>query len=154
MSANFQRLKAHVISLSEANDFEAAKREWSLAGVELSEEWDNCPCGQDIKEHCFIRNTLNGNETYVGNICINQFIGIDTGNLFDGLKRIAKNRGANVNEDLIIHAHQLGYIYPDEYRFLMDTRRKRRLSEKQLSWKRKINHRILNKTVVQRRTDR
>jgi len=110
---NFERLKSHILPLSNATDFEAARHEWQLVGVEVSEEWDNCPCGQDIKEHCYIKNTLNGNTTYVGNVCINRFIGIDTGNLFAGLKRIANDPSANANEDLIIHAYRLGYIYDE-----------------------------------------
>lgn len=47
---------------------------------------------------------LKGNATYVDNVCINRFIGIDTGNLFTGLKRIAKDTGVNANEGLIIRA--------------------------------------------------
>jgi hypothetical protein len=138
--------------LSNADDFDAAKREWTLVGIEVSEEFDSCPCGQDIKEHCHIRNYLNGNTTYVGNVCINRFIGIDTWNLFAGLKRVAEDDKANANEDLIIHAYRFGYIYESEYKFLMDTCRKRKLSAKQLAWKQKINRRILNRTVVQRRS--
>lgn len=152
MEHNFERLKTHILPLSNANDFDAARREWNLIGIEVSEEFDNCPCGQDIKEHCYIRNDLNGNTTYVGNVCINRFIGIDTGNLFAGLKRIAQNDTANANEDLIIHAYRFGYIYESEYKFLMDTRRKRKLTPKQVAWKQKINRRILNQTVVQRRS--
>ncbi|WP_018719511.1 hypothetical protein [Arhodomonas aquaeolei] len=152
MEHNFERLKAHILPLSNADDFDAARREWTLVGIEVSEEFDNCPCGQDIKEHCHIRNDLNGNTTYVGNVCINRFIGIDTGNLFAGLKRVAQDDKANANEDLIIHAYRFGYIYEFEYKFLMDTRRKRKLSPKQLAWKQKINRRILNQTVVQRRS--
>ena len=152
MSHNFERLKAHILPLSLAADFDAARREWSLIGIEISEEFDNCPCGQDIKEHCYIRNTENENTTYVGNVCINRFIGIDTGRTFAGLQRIARDPSANANEDLIRHAYSLGYIYEREYDFLMGTRHKRRLSEKQLAWKQKINRRITNKTVVQRRS--
>lgn len=152
MEHNFECLMAHILPLSDADDFDAARREWTLVGIEVSEEFDNCPCGQDIKEHCYIRNDLNGNTTYVGNVCINRFIGIDTGNLFAGLKRVAEDDKANANEDLIIHACRFGYIYESEYKFLMDTRRKRKLSAKQLAWKQKINRRILNRTVVQRRS--
>ena len=151
MEHNFERLKQHILLLSNAGDWAVAKKEWKLVGVEVSDEFDNCPCGQEIKEHCYIKNSLNGNTTYVGNVCINRFIGIDTGNLFDGLKRIAKDAAANANEDLIIHAYRFGYIYESEYKFLMETRRKRKLSEKQLAWKEKINRRITNRTVVQRR---
>lgn len=150
MDHNFEKLKAHIIPLSKASDFYNAKSEWKLIGVEIQEDWDNCPCGQAIKELCYIQNQLNSNETYVGNVCVNQFIGIDTGNLFAGLKRIANDNNANANEDLIMHAYQLGYIYENEYHFLMQTRRKRKLSDKQLAWKQKINMRIVNQTVVRR----
>ena len=152
MEHNFERLKAHILPLSKSQDFAAARKEWRLIGVEISEEFDNCPCGQDIKEHCFIENTVTGQVTYVGNVCINRFIGIDTGNLFDGLKRIAKDAAANANKDLIDHAYRLGYIYETEYTFLMETRLKRKVSPKQRAWKEKINRRIANQTVVRRRT--
>lgn len=150
MSHNFERLQAHILPLSVADNFHSAKNEWKLVGIELKEDWDNCPCGKEIKELCYIENQLNNNNTYVGNVCINRFIGIETGSLFNGLKRIAKDINANANEDLISHAYQFGYIYENEYKFLMDTRRKRNLSEKQRSWKVKINRRIVSKTVVRR----
>lgn len=153
MEHNFERLKAHILPLSVSKNFHIARTEWVLIGIEVSEEFDNCPCGQEIKEHCYIRNTKNGNTTYVGNVCINRFIGIETGNLFSGLKRIAANANANANEDLIEHAYKFGYIYESEYKFLMETRFKRKLSEKQMAWKQKINRRITNKTVVQRRSN-
>jgi hypothetical protein len=152
VTANLERLKEHILPLSEARTFPKARLEWTLIGVEVSDEPDHCPCGQEIKEHCYIRNQLNQNTTYVGNVCINRFIGIETGNLFQGLKRIAQDDTANPNADLINHAFKLGYIFENEYSFLMSTRLKRNLSEKQLAWKQKINRRIIQKTVVQRRT--
>lgn len=152
---NFERLKAHILPLSEARDFNAARTEWSLIAVEISEEFDECPCGQEIKEHCYIRNGLNGNETYVGNVCINRFIQIDTGNLFEGLKRIAKNNAANANSDLIEHAFRMGYLFGEkEYSFLKQTMHTRKLSAAQIAWKIKINRRIVKQTVVRKRTVR
>lgn len=148
MEHNFERLKAHILPQSNADIFHIAKNEWKLVGVEIHEEFDNCPCGQPIKELCHIENQFNGNKTYVGNVCVNRFIGIETGNLFEGLKRIAKDNQANANEDLIFHAYKLGYIFENEYNFLMDTKNKRKLSEKQLAWKQKINQRIINRTIV------
>lgn len=149
---NFEKLKAHIVPLSISDVFDDARQEWDLVGVEISEEWDNCPCGQDIKEHCYIRNRLNQNATYVGNVCINRFIQIDTGNLFDGLKRISKDPASNANDDLIEYAYKRGYLYGEkEYIFLKQTSRKRKLSDAQKSWKEKINRRILNKTVVRKR---
>jgi hypothetical protein len=149
---NFERLKAHILPLSRSNVFEVARTEWELVSVEITEEFDNCPCGQEIKEHCYITNRITGQSTYVGNVCINRFIGIDTGNLFEGLKRIAKDPYANANLDVIEHGRKLGFIYDNEYDFLIQTRLKRNLSQKQLDWKRKINHRITQQITVQRRT--
>ncbi|WP_089162928.1 hypothetical protein [Caballeronia sordidicola] len=151
MEHNFEQLRAHILPLSVSKDFDTARSEWVLVGVQISEEFDHCPCGKEIKEHCHIQNRLNGNTAYVGNICINRFIGIETGNLFDGLKRIALNDASNANEDLISHAYKLGYIFEKEYKFLMQTKLKRKLSDKQAAWKKKINRRIINQTVVQRR---
>lgn len=152
---SFERLKAHILPLSHAAEFDVARTEWSLVAVEISDEWDNCPCGQDIKEHCYIRNRVTGRRTYVGNVCINRFIQIDTGNLFDGLKRIAADPTANANHDVIEYAMERGYLYGDvEYDFLKRTARKRRLSEAQLAWKAKINRRIIKQTIVNRRTTR
>lgn len=152
MEHNFERLKAHILPLSEANDFETARKEWRLIGIELSEEFDNCPCGKEIKEHCYIENTKTHNKTYVGNVCINRFIGIETGNLFNGLRRIMADPAANANSELIEYAFERGFIYENEYKFLIDTKRKRKLTERQLAWKEKINRRITNKTVVRRRS--
>jgi hypothetical protein len=152
---NFEKLKAHILPLSESKSFEIARTEWELIEIEISEEFDQCPCGHDIKEHCYIHNRINGNKTYVGNVCINRFLQIDTGNLFEGLKRIAKDPKANANSDLIEHAYRMGYLYDEiEYTFLKRTRRKRNLSEKQLAWKEKINRRIVARTIVQKRTAR
>ena len=149
---NFERLKAHILPLSASKYFDAARLEWDLIGVEISEEFDNCPCGQDIKEHCYIRNRTNGHTTYVGNVCINKFIQIDTGNLFDGLKRIAKDNTANANSDLIEHAYRMGYLYSEkEYLFLKQTMKKRILSSAQIAWKTKINRRIVAQTIVIKR---
>ena len=151
-SHNLERLKAHILPLSVSQVFESARSEWDLIFVELSEEPDHCPCGQQILEHCYIRNRLTGQETYVGNVCINRFLKIETGSLFDGLKRIRDDLGANANEAVIEYAQRNGYLFPNEYHFLHDTKRKRKPSGSQLSWKKKINSRILSKTVVRRRS--
>ena len=85
---NIETLKKHILPLSESSDFDKAKLEWKLSRVEVHEDWNKCPCGHSIKELCFIENNMNGNATHVGNVCINKFIEIDTGNIFECLKRI------------------------------------------------------------------
>lgn len=155
MSHNFERLKAHILPLSRSHNFELAKTEWELVAVEISEDWDNCPCGKDIKEHCYIENRVTGSKTYVGNVCINRFMGIDTGTLFDGLRRIAKDPESNPNIAVIEYAWERGFLFGEkEYSFLLSTARKRSLSPRQADWKKKINRRILNQTVVKKRSER
>lgn len=148
---NLERLKGHILPLSRATSFELARREWVVEYVEISDEFDSCPCGQEIKEHCYIRNTVTGHRTYVGNVCVNRFVGIDTGSLFDGLKRIRDNPSANANLAVIAYAEERGYLHDKEYAFLLSTARKRILSDKQRAWKEKINRRILGQIIVKRR---
>jgi hypothetical protein len=153
MTHNFECLKAHILALSSNSDFQIAKTEWDLIGVEISDELDECPCGKEIKEHCYIHNKITGRETYVGNVCINRFMRLDTGTLFAGLKRIKADGDAAPNAALIEYANSHGYLYANEYEFLKQTARKHRLSDKQLSWRRKINRRITSQTVVKKRGD-
>lgn len=148
MGHNRQRLAEHIVPLSAADNFDDAKAEWDVVRFEWHEESGNCPCGHFIKEFCYIQNVITGNETYVGNVCVNKFMEIDTGNVFDGLRRIKTDPSANANEDLIEYANSQGYLYEGEYDFLMNTRRKRKLSDKQLGWKMKINRRILQGIIV------
>ncbi|MGB3456231.1 MAG: hypothetical protein WBG08_01005 [Litorimonas sp.] len=145
-----QALKDHIIGLSESDQFFDAKNEWVVGGFTLEDDWDECPCGKEIKELCHLINTRNGNRTYVGNVCVKKFIELDTGSLFAGLRRIIDDDNAAPNEDLIVHAQNAGYIYVNEYNFLMQTRRKRKLSPKQLAWRQKINRRIIQQTRVRR----
>lgn len=154
MTHNFERLQAHILPLSAAPTFDIARTEWVLEHVEVSEEVDHCPCGQEIKEHCYIHNKVTGRRTYVGNVCVNRFLGIDTGTLFDGLKRIKADPQANANLAVIEYAETRGYLYDKEPAFLRGTLLKRKLSPGQTAWKEKINRRILNQTIVKRRTVR
>lgn len=154
---NFDRLKAHILPLSKSSNFDDAKREWTLVAIEKSEQTDNCPCGQKIREHCYIRNTETNAHTYVGNVCIRRFMGINVQTLFDGLERIRGPEAARANHDLIEYAKERGYLYDErEYQFLLSIRKKqtRTLTEKQLNWERKAQRRILEQLVVSTRTSR
>lgn len=148
MSHNFEKLKRHILPLSKSRNFDIAKKEWILIGVQIHSCSIVCPCGKPIKEMCYIKNKVTGKKTYVGNVCINQFLEIKTDNLFQGLKRILKDGTANPNEAVIEYAYKFGYIYENEYKFLLSTKNKRKLTDKQQSWKNKINWRILNQVII------
>jgi hypothetical protein len=153
MQHDRKKLQAHILLLSEANDWATALLEWQFVHAEISDEPDHCPCGQEILEHCYIRNKRNHNVTYVGNFCVKRFMAIDTGTLFEGLKRLIKNPRANANTEVINYAQERGFLHDKEYNFLMDTRRTRLLSERQLGWKEKISRRILQQIQVRKRGD-
>lgn len=148
-SVAISKFEMHIINLSLSNSFNEAKSEWKFCGVIFNSSFVNCPCGQAIKEQCIIRNVHNGNTTSVGNVCVNEFMGIKCESVFDGIKRIAKNNSSNANIELINYAKEHGFLFGEkEYSFLMDTCRKKKLSEAQLKWKIKINNRILSRIVV------
>lgn len=150
---NFQNLKNHILPLSEEKiNFEVAKSEWMLDHVMITEEFGKCPCSHPIKEHCYMKNKINGKCTYVGNICVRRFMDIDTGNLFSGLARIQKKDTSKPNLAVIEYAQQRRNLFAggNEYTFLKDIRQKRKLTIKQESWLKKINRRIILGIVVRR----
>lgn len=153
----FEKLREHIISLSESDDFERARNEWELFNVELSEdiEGETCPCGKTgIRELCYIHNIKNGKKIFVGNVCVKKFMHIDTGNFFNGIRKLRETPESNPNFDVIKHAQKFGYLHDNkegnEYDFLCNIRRKRKLSDKQKRWRAKIVRRILEKIVVSR----
>lgn len=145
-----ERLRKHILSMSQSTDFDEACREWFLQFVYVTEDLDSCPCGQLIKEHCEIQNRLTLSVTFVGNVCIKRFMGMDESELFAGIKRISKNPAANMNVALICYADERGFLFDRELDFLMETRLSRYLTKKQLAWKEKINRRVLSQIVVRR----
>lgn len=150
LKKNFENLKNHILPLSENKiDFQEAKKEWKLHRIVKTEKFGKCPCSKEIKEHCYIKNKHNGNITHVGNVCLRQFMDINTNILFSGLKRIQTNNKAKPNVSLIEYAKNMGYLYGDnEYKFLYSIKGKRELSEKQVQWLLFINRRILKAIVV------
>lgn len=147
------KLEEHIIALSESKDFNLAKKEWE----HLESIWDNsgnvsCPCGQSIKEVCYIQNKINNIKTYVGNVCVNRFMDIDTDKkLFARLKIITLDPSKTPNQSLFDYALEKGYLYNgNEEIFYRKIIGKRSLSLKQINWLKLINQRILNKNIVRK----
>ena len=42
---NFKQLKERILALSIAEDWEVARKEWSLIGIQEADEPDTCLCG-------------------------------------------------------------------------------------------------------------
>lgn len=62
------KLTSGVISLSVADNWDAAKLEWALQEVYEADEPERCLCGHfPIIELCILSNSRNGNLATVGN---------------------------------------------------------------------------------------
>lgn len=141
---NFEHLRAEIIARSQAKTWEAALPEWRIDRIFWEQEPETCLCTHHpINEYCFLLNRLNGNEALVGNICVKRFMGMDSGSLFDGIKRIAEDETKALNEAAIDHAKAKGWINEWEYGFCVNTRRKRNLTGKQLQKRIDINRTVL-----------
>ena len=139
-------LKEKLLDLSEASIWSAAKLEWAIDDIYWEDDPDTCLCGHfPIKELCFLRNARNGNRALVGNVCVKRFLGLKSGTLFEGIKRISEDSEKALNVAAINHAHSKGWINNWEYGFCTDTVRKRKLSLSQMDKRVQINNKVLSR---------
>jgi len=138
-------LREHIIELSEANEWHAARLEWELDSIYQVQQPQTCPCGQfPINEICVVRNRKNGQASEVGNVCVNNFIGLPSKQLFNSVRRVAKSPSSSFSEEMIVYAFDKTVISTWERDFYLEIRRKHRLSEKQRNKKNEINAQILS----------
>ena len=142
------KLIDEILKLSNSLEWVIARKEWNFELVYQSENYETCLCGHHpIINICVIKNKLNGITTEVGNCCINKFLGIDEGNrIFDSVNKLKKDKTKSLNIDALLYINKLGQLTDYEYKFYSDIMRKRKLSEKQLNLKIKINEKFLDFT--------
>lgn len=141
---NFKILKENILTLSEAKDWEVARKEWCLIDIEESEDAKSCLCGHfPIVEICTIRNTVTNKITEVGNVCVKRFLGIRSDLIFSALKRIRKDIEKSLNPDALAFFRERGVLSRKEYEFLEDIRLKRDLFARQISWRCSLNRKVL-----------
>jgi hypothetical protein len=86
---NFQQLKAAILALSRATDWEVAKKEWRLFEISEADESETCLCGHfPIIELCTIAMPQPGSRSDVGNVCVKRFLGFRSDLIFHSLKRV------------------------------------------------------------------
>lgn len=134
------QLVRHILRLSEADTFAEAALEWRFDHIYCVP--GRCPCGVRIVDHCVIRNVFNHRTTYVGNICVNHFFGIDVDHLFIAFKRIDKSPEKPTTIDLIDLAHRMGVLSEWELNFARDTDKIAKPTPRQLACRIKINSKI------------
>ena len=123
---NFKSLVNKIVPLSEADDFETARREWSLVKVNLSTYYDRCACGHRIKRICYMKNDMNGNKIKVGSVCVEKFIGVNTKKIFDSLARLIEGKTKHPAPELRNFCKESGIISGDDA-FFLETIFKRRI---------------------------
>lgn len=139
------RLTDEIIALSESDNWELAKFEWNFIYAYMSEEYQTCLCGRyPIQEICVIKNKKNGNETEVGNCCVNKFLGINRANkIFTSLKRVKKDISKSMSAETLDYLYNKNAINEFEYNFYSDIIRKRILSKRQSDIKKQINEKLI-----------
>jgi hypothetical protein len=141
---NFQQLKAAILQLSKATEWEVARKEWKLVEISEAGEPETCLCGQfPIVELCTISNNTTGKTVDVGNICVKRFLGFRSDLIFRSLKRIRDDLDIGIGADATALFFERGVINEWEYGFQQKTMRKRKLSEKQRLKRREINEKVL-----------
>lgn len=141
---NFQQLKKAILSLSYAQEWEIARKEWKLVGVSEAEVPETCLCGHyPIIELCTIFNSTTDKTTDVGNVCVKRFLGFRSDLIFASIKRIRADLTKSVGSDAAVFFHDQNIINDWEYGFIENTFRKRNLSTKQIETRGTINEKIL-----------
>jgi hypothetical protein len=154
MSHYNEILHREIINLSVSRIWEEAKLEWELESIYFVEieQGRTCLCTYEpICEICVLQNKLNNQQAEIGNVCVKNFVGIDSGIVFNGVRRIKKDVDKGLNPSACDLFLQKGLITQWEYGFLVDTFRKRYLSGRQADKRREINQRVLA-NVLKKRT--
>ena len=144
---SFETLAKEIIARSVSSIWNEAKREWFLHHiVQLgpSDPFDECLCTHPIKELCFIQNKLNNNMAKVGNVCVNNFLGLESDVLFKSRKKLDHDNTKSASQELLNYALKRRFIDEWEFDFYKDKFvRFSSLSYKQQQMKIKINDNIL-----------
>jgi hypothetical protein len=137
------RLVQKIVALSNSKNWFQAKDEWELQSVWL-QPGGICLCGHaPITEHCLICNSFNGNTAVVGNVCVEQFIGLASDRLFTVLRRISADIGATLNAETIEHAYREGWLNSWEAKFYRNTGGRRKLTRRQIAKRVEVNQAVL-----------
>ena len=142
---NFKQLQERILALSDAADWDIARKEWSLVDVSEADEPETCLCGHfPIVEICQISNRVTGHKTEVGNRCVRRFLGFRSDLIFTAIKRIRKDISKSLNADAIAFFRERGLFTHWEYGFLQNTMSKRNLSAAQSATRKSINEKVLS----------
>lgn len=146
------QLTTELLKLSQSQNWDEAKLEWELVDIEKVEDSETCLCGKyPILELCTIKNRKTNLETIVGNSCVKKFID-KSDKIFRAVTKVIKDSEKSVNSETLIFALDKNWINSKEYNFYMNILRDRKLTEKQLFWKKSINQKIMSRISKSKNT--
>ncbi|MDO1509036.1 MULTISPECIES: hypothetical protein [unclassified Neisseria] len=138
------KLIENIMRLSQSENWSEAKMEWNLLHVYEATEPERCLCGHyPIIELCILKNKVNSNKVTVGNCCVKKFVGLPSHLIFNGIKRVTKDKGKALNEACIHYGYKHGWINDWEYEFCCNTKGKRNLTGRQLEKRKQINEKFI-----------
>lgn len=142
------KLFQEIISKSNAKNWDDAKREWDLDSVYDSDEPLTCLCGHyPIINICVLYNVYNHNTVEVGNECVKKFFKIELSDaIIKSIKKVKTDTRKSINVETIDYLYKKGCLNKTEYNFYINIKNKRKLSDKQISWKEDINKKFLRFT--------
>ena len=137
-------LGRRIVALSEAADWDRARLEWRIEDIYIQRKPETCLCGHfPINELCVLRNRKNHYKAIVGNVCVKKFMKLSSDRMFAAIKRVTADETKAFNVPVIEHAFAKRWINDWERGFYVDTWRKRKLSDRQMTKRREINRRVL-----------
>lgn len=146
------QLTTELLKLSRSQNWDEAKLEWELVDIERVEDPETCLCGHyPILEICTIKNRKTNKNADVGNCCVKKFID-KSDKIFRSVAKVRKDSEKSVNAETLDFALNKNWISPKDYGFYMNILRKRGLTEKQLSWKKSINQKIMSRISKSKNT--
>uniref|UniRef100_A0A7E4ZR31 Transcriptional regulator n=1 Tax=Panagrellus redivivus TaxID=6233 RepID=A0A7E4ZR31_PANRE len=154
MTSDIKQLQKEILSRSNSTDWVDAKREWHLNYIYYCDNYgDNqCLCLHPIMESCVLRNSENGKEAVVGNVCVKKFMDLDEPDkIFQAFHRVTKDNNLPLNEAAIVYARKQDWINDWERGFYLDTWRKRKMTDKQVAKRLEINNLVIRKIRSARR---
>lgn len=145
-------LQTEIMALSISGVWEMAVLEWELVGVFINDQTQTCLCThKPIKEVCILSHRQHKGQVEVGNCCVNRFLGIPSGTIFDAIKRVMDDETKLLNEAAVRFFAEWGVVSAWERTFYLDTFRRRLLTDKQADVRLRINQKVLRHLSARRR---
>ncbi|MEQ0217820.1 hypothetical protein ABLV18_26980 [Klebsiella sp. CN_Kp114] len=141
------QLTSRIIRLSQADEWESARKEWRLDRIYKTDKPMSCLCGHTpISNVCVLKNTINRRTASVGNCCVKKFMGLPSDTIFNAVNRVSKDDNKSANIQTIKLALECRLITQWEYDFYVDTMNKRKLTTKQTTTRKRVNQKLASLT--------